>query len=96
VLDSTRQLMFTQAPSAAQRWTSASVRARAGTSPQAVPVEVLPVEALAEQAPAVESRELPDVTGFLIMLIVTFGLLIVPVGTTLMQGPAILASLFAP
>jgi hypothetical protein len=40
-------------------------------------------------------RELPDVTGFLVMLLVTVGLFVVPVGATLMQGPAIVASLFA-
>jgi hypothetical protein len=40
-------------------------------------------------------RELPDVTGFLVMLVVTVGLFVVPVGATLMQGPAIVASLFA-
>jgi hypothetical protein len=39
--------------------------------------------------------ELPDVTGFLVMLVVTVGLFVVPVGATLMQGPAIVASLFA-
>ena len=40
------------------------------------------------------ARELPDVTGFLVVVIVTVGLFIVPVGATLMQGPAIVASLF--
>ncbi len=45
--------------------------------------------------PAVGSRELPDVTGFLVVLLVTVGLFVVPVGATLMQGPAIVASLFA-
>jgi hypothetical protein len=39
-------------------------------------------------------RELPDVTGFLVVVLVTVGLFIVPVGATLMQGPAIVASLF--
>lgn len=39
-------------------------------------------------------RELPDVTGFLVVLVVTLGLFVVPVGATLMQGPAIVASLF--
>jgi hypothetical protein len=39
-------------------------------------------------------RELPDVTGFLVVVVVTVGLFIVPVGATLMQGPAIVASLF--
>lgn len=39
-------------------------------------------------------RELPDVTGFLVVLLVTLGLFVVPVGATLMQGPAIVASLF--
>jgi hypothetical protein len=40
-------------------------------------------------------RELPDVTGFLVVVVVTVGLFIVPVGATLMQGPAIVASLFS-
>jgi len=40
-------------------------------------------------------RELPDVTGFLVVVIVTLGLFIVPVGATIMQGPAIVASLLA-
>ena len=39
-------------------------------------------------------RELPDVTGFLVVVLVTLGLFVVPVGATLMQGPAIVASLF--
>lgn len=49
--------------------------------------------ALSAQLPA---RELPDVTGFLVVVLVTLGLFIVPVGATLMQGPAIVASLFSP
>jgi len=40
-------------------------------------------------------RELPDVTGFLVLVLVTVGLFVVPVGATIMQGPAIVASLFA-
>jgi|SRR6185295_18121970 len=40
-------------------------------------------------------RELPDVTGFLVVVLVTLGLFIVPVGATIMQGPAIVASLLA-
>ena len=48
--------------------------------------------AVSVQAPL---RELPDVTGFLVVVIVTLGLFIVPVGATIMQGPAIVASLFA-
>jgi hypothetical protein len=44
------------------------------------------------QAPA---RELPDVTGFLVVVVVTLGLFIVPVGATIMQGPAIVASLLS-
>jgi hypothetical protein len=47
------------------------------------------------EAPASDRRELPDVTGFLVMLLVTVGLFVVPVGATIMQGPAIVASLFA-
>jgi len=38
-------------------------------------------------------RELPDVTGFLVVVLVTLGLFVVPVGATLMQGPAIVASI---
>lgn len=38
-------------------------------------------------------RELPDVTGFLVVVVVTLGLFVVPVGATIMQGPAIVASL---
>lgn len=38
-------------------------------------------------------RELPDVTGFLVVVLVTLGLFVVPVGATIMQGPAIVASL---
>ena len=45
--------------------------------------------------PSVGSRELPDVTGFLVVLLVTVGLFVVPVGATLLQGPAIVASLFS-
>ncbi len=41
------------------------------------------------------ARELPDVTGFLVVVIVTLGLFIVPVGATIMQGPAIVASLLS-
>jgi hypothetical protein len=39
-------------------------------------------------------RELPDVTGFLVVVLVTLGLFVVPVGATIMQGPAIVASIF--
>jgi hypothetical protein len=38
---------------------------------------------------------LPDVTGFLVVVIVALGLFIVPVGATIMQGPAIFASLWS-
>jgi len=41
------------------------------------------------------TRELPDVTGFFVVVLVTLGLFVVPVGATIMQGPAIVASLFA-
>ena len=40
-------------------------------------------------------RELPDVTGLLVMIVVTLGLFIVPVGATLMQGPAIVAGMLS-
>ena len=49
--------------------------------------------AVSAQEPA---RELPDVTGFLVVVVVTLGLFIVPVGATIMQGPAIVASLLSP
>lgn len=39
------------------------------------------------------ARELPDVTGFLVVVVVTLGLFVVPVGATIMQGPAIVASI---
>jgi len=48
--------------------------------------------AVSVQAPV---RELPDVTGFLVVVVVTLGLFILPVGATLMQGPAIVASLLS-
>jgi hypothetical protein len=61
---------------------------------------IAPSAAPASQPGHVESapstgRELPDVTGFLVLVLVTVGLFIVPVGATIMQGPAIVASLFA-
>jgi hypothetical protein len=43
---------------------------------------------------AAAPRELPDVTGFLVVVLVTLGLFVVPVGATIMQGPAIVASIF--
>ena len=42
---------------------------------------------------AATQRELPDVTGFLVVVLVTLGLFVVPVGATIMQGPAIVASI---
>jgi hypothetical protein len=56
---------------------------------------------LADVAPASQAlpqpakRELPDVTGFFVVVLVALGLFIVPVGATIMQGPAIVASLFS-
>jgi hypothetical protein len=48
----------------------------------------------APAAPGAElPRELPDVTGFLVVVLVTLGLFVVPVGATIMQGPAIVAGL---
>jgi hypothetical protein len=47
------------------------------------------------RAKAAPARELPDVTGFLVVVVVTLGLFIVPVGATIMQGPAIVASLLS-
>ena len=53
-----------------------------------------PGAASAGGAPGVDvPRELPDVTGFLVVVLVTLGLFVVPVGATIMQGPAIVASL---
>jgi hypothetical protein len=51
-----------------------------------------PSRPVSVQAPL---RELPDVTGFLVVVIVTLGLFVVPVGATIMQGPAIVASLLS-
>ena len=47
------------------------------------------------RAKASPVRELPDVTGFLVVVLVTLGLFIVPVGATIMQGPTIVASLLS-
>lgn len=53
------------------------------------------VSAAAPSSRRVEApRELPDVTGFLVVVLVTLGLFVVPVGATIMQGPAIVASIF--
>ena len=52
----------------------------------------------ASQSPALQRRALrepPDVTGFLVVVVVTLGLFVVPVGATIMQGPAIVASLLS-
>jgi hypothetical protein len=57
-------------------------------------MEGAPVSTAVASAPSV-GRELPDVTGFLVVVLVTLGLFVVPVGATLMQGPAIVASLFS-
>ena len=66
--------------------------ARSGASPSRMNV-VSPPPSRAEHR-AAPRRELPDVTGFLVVVVVTLGLFVVPVGATLMQGPAIVASLF--
>ena len=62
-------------------------------------IGVLPSEergrADAAAASVPSDRELPDVTGVLVLLVVTLGLFVVPVGATLMQGPAILAGLLS-
>ena len=69
---------FTQARSSQQ-----SARAEAFASPAAVGAAQL----YAAETPGVDGpRELPDV-------LVTLGLFVVPVGATIMQGPAIVASL---
>jgi hypothetical protein len=84
-------------PSQAQRSASSSVRG--SRSIAASPVANLPVAsndgaAAATVEAAAGSRELPDVTGFLVVVLVTLGLFVVPVGATIMQGPAIVASIF--
>jgi len=66
--------------------------------PKPHPVRSPFVEATASSRAVEEpskSRELPDVTGFLVVVIVALGLFVVPVGATIMQGPAIVASLFS-
>jgi hypothetical protein len=56
--------------------------------------DVLP--AIPQASPhAAAVRELPDVTGFFVVVLVTLGLFVVPVGATIMQGPAIFASLIS-
>jgi hypothetical protein len=52
------------------------------------------VSAAPSSRPGHAPRELPDVTGFLVVVLVTLGLFVVPVGATIMQGPAIVASIF--
>lgn len=64
-----------------------SARSGADGSQPAAPTSVRRAEA--PSAP----RELPDVTGFLVVVLVTLGLFVVPVGATIMQGPAIVASI---
>ncbi len=61
-----------------------------GINPTAAPAS----RSAARPELAPKRRELPDVTGFLVVVIVTLGLFVVPVGATIMQGPAIVASLF--
>lgn len=61
-------------------------------------VEVPPSRAATSARPSRRAalstpRELPDVTGFLVVVLVTLGLFVVPVGATIMQGPAIVASI---
>lgn len=53
----------------------------------------LPAPTVSSHEPASLRREPPDVTGFLVVVLVTLGLFVVPVGATVMQGPAIVASL---
>jgi hypothetical protein len=58
------------------------------------PAAVGAAQLYAGDAPGIDMpRELPDVTGFLVVVLVTLGLFVVPVGATIMQGPAIVASL---
>lgn len=54
---------------------------------------LVPPSALSAASAADAPRELPDVTGFLVVVLVTLGLFVVPVGATIMQGPAIVAGL---
>ena len=63
------------------------------SSPWSRPFPGMDAAAAPVSSPLV-TRELPDVTGFLGVVVVTLGLFVVPVGATLMQGPAIVASLF--
>lgn len=52
------------------------------------------VPAVAKNIVSDAPKELPDITGMLIVLLVTLGLFVVPVGATLMQGPQIVAGFF--
>jgi hypothetical protein len=61
------------------RWTAAGVATRRNV--------------LRDREATSNPRELPDVTGFLVVVLVTLGLFVVPVGATIMQGPAIVASI---
>lgn len=61
------------------------------------PAPVVRLHGVAQSAKAScdeEAEEWPDVTGMMIVLLVTLGLFVVPVGATLMQGPRLLAGLF--
>jgi hypothetical protein len=68
------------------RWSAAGVASRC-SDPRRDPAPRRDQEATANP------RELPDVTGFLVVVLVTLGLFVVPVGATIMQGPAIVASI---
>ena len=92
MIELTRQRLSTQKPFARFSPAVPAASARSGAGPSPVNVANTP-PSRAEYRPA-PSRELPDVTGFLVVLVVTLGLFVVPVGATLMQGPAIVASLF--
>jgi hypothetical protein len=83
-------------PHVVQRSAENTVPSKQDSSPWSRPfpnAEGLPVSTAVVSTRTV-ARELPDVTGFLVVVLVTLGLFVVPVGATLMQGPAIVASLF--
>lgn len=74
------------------RFSDPSDVASLGTSRAAGPSQVVQNGPGSHVVPEMP-RELPDVTGFLVVVIVTLGLFVVPVGATIMQGPAIVAGI---
>lgn len=78
-----------------QSSTDSSSQLKQDSSPWSRPFPGADAVASAPVSVRAVERELPDVTGFLVVVLVTLGLFVVPVGATLMQGPAIVASLFS-